>query len=305
MPASESRRASVSRIACALFLGMSVLSMSGCGPEESSDSAPPDHIIKLPKSQGKYRYGVTDTIVVDFSEKIDTSALSLSFSPPQNIGARMSGLSRLLIYGTASASGTHHFNVNSPFTAVLSGLKDLNGNGGPAISESFQPYAWTDRDFVDVGFTGYDSLFASDSTRWIDDSPISDSLVAEGRLDFSSNFGVEDRQDYKILKLVPPDTVKLVFTCQKTLNMRVQIAGPFSPVGLDTALANYKFANSFYSDSTNKKGTLSYSFNADFSRHFDDLGSPAAPGIYVIRLSIPADTEGFYRLGVRLIKRKK
>ena len=288
-----------------MCLGMAILSMTGCEPEAPSDSTPPDHIIKLPKSQGKYRYGVTDTINVDFSEKIDTARITAAFDPVQSIGSRLVGLNRLQIFGTQTTSGKQHFNINSGFKATVSGVKDLNGNGGPQFEESFQPYAWTDRDFVDAGFTGYDSLFSSDTTLWIDGTPLTDSLVAEGRLDFSNNFGQEDRQDYKIIRLVPPDTLKLVVSCSKGLNLRTQIAGPFSPVGLDTALANYKFANSFFSDSTKAKGTLSYSFNADFSRHYDMLGSPAEPGIYVIRLSIPADTEGFYRLGLRLIKRKK
>ncbi|MDB5106743.1 MAG: hypothetical protein JWP91_4432 [Fibrobacteres bacterium] len=293
-------------IGAALLSGLAVLSMIGCNSREStsSDNTPPDHIINLPKSQGKYRFGVTDTLVVDFSEKIDTSALAVAFSPVEGIGARFKDQARLVIFGTASSSGTAHFPVNSPFTATLSGLKDPAGNGRTAIVESFQPYAWTDRDFQDASFTGYDSLFATDST-WIDGSSFSDSLVTEGRLDFSSNFGKEDRQDYKIVKMIPPDTLRVLLTCSKGLNIKIQMAGPFSPVGLDAVLKDYVFSQAFLTDSTKAKGSASLGFNADYSKHDDLLGSPAAPGIYVIRLSIPADTEGFYRLGLRLVKRKK
>ncbi|GEM_PF-3697924 len=298
------------RIGTAFCLGMSMLSitlsLTGCSPEESPDKTSPDPIIKLPKSQGKYLFGVTDTIVVDFSERIDTAALAPTFEPPQSIGYRFSGQNRLLIFGTNASTGVPHFNINSPFTVTLAGLKDLAGNGQAAVVESFQPYAWTDRDFLDTTFTGYDSLFSADSTKWADGSDISDSLITEGSLDFSNNLGTEDRQDFKIMRLYAPDTLHFGATCSKSLNLRVQIAGPFAPASLDSVLKDFKFnTGSFYSDSTKTKGSLAYGFIADFFKHNDRLGSPAAPGIYVIRLSIPEDTEGFYRLGLRLRKYKR
>jgi hypothetical protein len=309
MLSSETVRAPWYRFVTAALLGMSTLSLltvlTGCSPEESSDKAPPDHIINLPMSQGKYRYGVTDTIVVDFSEKIDTSALAIYFTPAQGVASRYKSQSRLAVFGTNNSAGAAHFTVNSPFTMGLTGLKDLAGNGRPAISEMFQPYAWADRDFLDSTFTGYDSLFAADSAKWMDGSSLADSFVVEGRLDINNNRGEGDRQDFKIIRMVAPDTLKLVLTCPKGLNLRTQIAGPFPTDKVDSIFAVYDFAKSFFTDSTKTKGSLAYTFNADYSKHDDLLGSPSAPGIYFIRLSIPLDSEGFYRLGLRLIKRKK
>ncbi|MDB5049523.1 MAG: hypothetical protein JWO30_2594 [Fibrobacteres bacterium] len=281
-----------------------VVSLSGCSPQEESDSTPPDPIIKLEKSQGKYRFGVTDTIAIDFSEPIDTSSLAIAIAPDQGVGRKFQGRTHLLIFGTNKTSGASHFTIKSPFSLTLAGLKDDAGNGQSEISEAFQPYPWVDRDFVDSSFTGFDSLFTVDST-WVDGSAMTDTVVTEGRLDFNSNFGKEDRQDIKVIRLVPPDTLLLALTCSKSLNMKIQIAGPFAENGLDTALLHYNFATSFHSDSTKSKGIVAYKFDADFAKHFDALGSPAAPGIYAIRLSIPVDAEGFYRLGMRLIKRKK
>ncbi|HKP95477.1 MAG TPA: hypothetical protein VJ385_06950 [Fibrobacteria bacterium] len=288
----------------ALIVGFSVLSLAGCGPQEESDSTPPDPIIKLEKSQGKYRYGVTDTIVVDFSEAIDTAGLAVAISPSQGLDHRFKSRTRLVIYGTGKASGASHFNINSPFSLTLAGLRDLEGNGRGEISEAFQPYPWVDRDFVDTSFTGYDSLYTANST-WIDGSAFTDTLVTEGRLDFSSNFGREDRQDYKIIRMDPPDSLKLTLTCSKALNIRMQIAGPLPEADLAATLARLSFADSsFFSDSTRTRGSLSTRFQASFDSHFDKLGSASAPGVYAIRLSIPADTEGFYRLGLRMVKRK-
>jgi hypothetical protein len=313
MLSSETAPAPWSRFIRASIMGISILSLSlcllagltGCSPEESSDQSPPDHIINLPMSQGKYLYGVTDTIVVGFSENIDTSALAMMITPSQGIGASAKNPSRLLIYGTNKSAGASHFTVNSPFTLTLTGIRDHAGNGRTAITESFQPYAWADKDFLDTTFSGYDSLFAADSGKWMDGSSLADSFVVEGRVDINNNRGEGDRQDFKILRMVAPDTLKLVLTCPKGLNMRAQIAGPFPADKVDSVFENYDFSKSFFSDSTRNKGSLTHAFNADYSDHDDLLGSPSAPGIYFIRLSIPLDTEGFYRLGLRLIKRKK
>jgi hypothetical protein len=313
MRSSEIVPAPWSRFVRAALPGIPFLSLSlcllagltGCSPEETSDQSPPDHIINLPMSQGKYRYGVTDTIVVGFSENIDTSALAVAVSPSQGVGTRLKSQSRLLIFGTNNSAGASHFTVNSPFTLTLTGLRDQAGNGRTAITESFQPYAWADRDFLDTTFSGYDSLFAADPAKWMDGSSLADSFVVEGRVDINNNRGEGDRQDFKILRMVAPDTLKLVLTCPKGLNMRAQIAGPFPENKVDSIFENYDFAKSFFSDSTRTRGSLSHTFNADYSKHDDLLGSPSAPGIYFIRLSIPLDTEGFYRLGLRLIKRNR
>lgn len=288
--------------ACAIAV-LSLFSLFGCNSQEESDTTPPDPIINLEKSQGKYRFGVTDTLSVDFSEDIDTAGLAVAISPSGGTAHRFESRKRLLIYGASETSGTSHFNINSPFSLTLAGLKDLAGNGRGEISESFQPYAWVDLDFIDTSFTGYDSLFTVDSA-WIDGSALTDSLITEGRLDFHNNFSRDDdRQDYKIVRMVPPDSLKLTLTCSKGLNLKMQVAGPFPEKGLDSALADYDFASSFHSDSTRTRGTLSYRFAADFDTHFDVLHSASLPGIYVIRLTLPVDSEGFYRLGLRMVKR--
>lgn len=281
-----------------------ILSLTGCNSPETTDDTPPDHIIKVENTQGKYRFGVTDTLVIDFNEKIDTGALELEFDPDTFIKHRFADAGRLQVFGTEKSHGGAHFTVEMPaLTLTLANLRDRAGNKSPEIVQTFYPYPWLDKDYLDTSFTGYDSLFSSDS-EWADGSPMSDSLVTEGSLDFNSNFRREDRQDFKIVKLEPPDTLKVRLTHAKNLSVRMQVAGPFAPETLDSVLADYDFKASFF-DSTSGQGKLAHTFHADYSEHHRILGSPSAPGIYVIRLSIPADTEGFYRLGLRLRKLEK
>jgi hypothetical protein len=290
------------RLSAAIFTGLVVLSLYGCNSAESpSDKTPPDHMINLPQSQGKYRFGVTDTVTVDFSEKIDTSALALDFTPAEGIDHRFQSPTRLLIFGKNRLYGSNYFNVNSPFTVVFSGLRDAHGNGQPRIEESFLPYSWVDKDFIDSNFRAFDSLFATPST-WIDGSDMTDSLVTEGAMDYNNNIGLEDRQDFKLVRLVPPDTLSILLTTRKNLNMKFQIAGPFDTTDIVKTIAAYSFDSSFYTDQTGGQGKLAYKFSAKYEDHDKKLGSPSAPGIYAIRLSIPADFEGFYRLGVKLRK---
>ncbi len=261
-------------------------------------------MINLEKSQGKYRFSVTDTIAIDFSEAIDTAGLAIAVSPQEGLQHRFQGRDRLLIFGTAKTSGTPHFNIDSPFSLTLAGLKDLAGNGRGEISESFAPYAWADRDFIDTTFNSYDSLFTPDS-MWVDGTPLTDTIVTEGWLNFNNNFGKEDRQDFKIVRMVPPDTLKLSLACSKSLNLRMQIAGPFPEKGLDSALADFSFTDSsFYSDSTRTRGILASQFTADFTTHFHVFHDSQKAGIYAVRLSIPENTKGFYRLGLRVLRGK-
>ncbi|MDQ3003566.1 MAG: Ig-like domain-containing protein [Fibrobacterota bacterium] len=297
-------RARLSWIGAALVLGWTALSLSGCGAEEESDNTPPDPIINAVKSQGKYRFSVTDTLSIEFDEKIDTSKIAIAISPSQGTEFRFKGQSKLLIYGTLKTSGTSHFTINSPFSVTLAGLKDLAGNGTATISESFTPFVWTDREFVDSTFNSYDSLFATDST-WIDGTPHSDSMVAEGVLDSKVNFGSEDYQDYKIIKLFAPDTLNLILNSAKSMNTTMMISGPFAENDLDKTLLGYDFNKSFHIDSTRSTGAAFHKFVATFDNHDALLGSPAAPGIYVIRVAIPRNYEGFYRLGLKLNKRKR
>jgi hypothetical protein len=286
----------------ALLFAASALALQACihDVQPANNGSPPDYTIpNLAKSQGKWRYGVTDTIAVEFNEKIDTQALALTFTPRAAIGYRMDGASRLLIFGLRQDAGATHFIVNSPFTLDMAGLRDLAGNGRPAATESFQPYYWADRDFLDSTYQGFDSLFLDDST-WADSSRMfADTLIAEGRLDFNGNGNLEDRQDFKLVRLTPPDTFKLSVYCPKAVNLRMQIAGPFASGSEDSILAHYNFAAgslTFHADTNKTRGVLSYQFAADFDTHYNVLGSPAAPGLYAIRLSIPEDQEGFYRV---------
>lgn len=290
-----------SKSAGALIM-ISLLFLGGCGPEEPSDKTPPEYTIaKADTSHGKYRFGVTDTLSIGFDEKIDTAALSLTFLPEQGISHRWQSLTRLLIFGKNKSSGANHFTINSPFTATLSGLKDMDGNGRSAASIDFLPYWWSDRDFTDSKFDGLDSLYATDST-WADGSPFSQVLVTEGVLDnlVNSTAGA-DPKDFKVIKLVPPDTFYITAVCKKSMNLRVHIAGPFKPEKADSVFKDYNpVTESFFADSTRNRGTLTHSFSTDYGKHHDVLGSPSSPGLYIIRLSVPEDQEGFYRLDMRL-----
>lgn len=295
------------RFLASLSLGLSMLALGGCSPQESSDKTPPDYTIaKADTAHGKYLFGVTDTLSIGFSEKIDTGALVVEFSPAQGIEKRWSTRTRMLVHGKNKSAGTTHFTINSPFTATLSGLRDLEGNGRSPIVLSFQPHWWSDRDFTDSLFDGFDSLYATDST-WGDGSPFSQPLATEGRLDRQANLSRdEDRQDFKVIKLVPPDSLYITATSPKNMNLRIQIAGPFRPEKVDSVLANYVPATeSFFADSTRNRGTVSHTFSADYGDHDDVLGSPSAPGVYAVRLSIPEDQEGFYRLDLRLHRKKR
>jgi hypothetical protein len=130
-------------------------------------------------------------------------------------------------------------------------------------------------------------------------------LITEGSLDFNNNIGREDRQDFKLIKLAPPDTLNLRVTCPKGVSLRFQIAGPFDPAKAEAELAVYNFASAFYADTAKTKTVMTYSFSADYKKHDDLLQNASAPAIYAIRLSIPGDQEGFYRLGLGLHRKKR
>jgi hypothetical protein len=299
------------RVRAILLCGAAALSLPGCIQERhlDGDGSPPDYSIpKLSKSQGKWRFGVTDTIAILFNEKIDTSALDLTFLPPDSIGYRFDGADRLLIFGRRQDAGTRHFLVNTPFSLEMEGLRDLNGNAMGRTDEEFKPYWWADRDFLDSTYQGFDSLFVNDST-WADSSRLfSDTLVAEGRLDFNGNGNREDRQDFLLVKLTPPDSFKFSLTCPRNLNLRMQVAGPFRSGSQDSILQNYSFPGgerTFYADTNKTRGTLGFQVFADFTNHYNLLDSSDAPGLYAIRLSIPEDQEGFYRVRAVVIRKKR
>lgn len=279
------------------FMGGMVLSLMGCaGEETSSDGTSPNHIITAPKSQGKYRFGITDTVSVIFSENIDTAALDVDFADTAGIAFRKVGQRLLQVHGTRKTFGTSHFRVNTDFTMTITGLQDHAGNGHPAIVETFMPYRWADRDFIDSGFTGYDSLFAGDSA-WIDGSSLRDTLVVEGALDFYENFGREDRADLKIVRLTAPDTLDVSVTSRSDLDIKLQVAGPFAAEGLEAALRAFVFPSQGVQS---RNGRMDTTFHADYQDHDIKLGSPSAPGIYALRLSLTrVDTEGFYRIRLR------
>lgn len=294
----------------AAFMLAMTLSMSGCAREEpSDDSTSPDHIIKAPMSQGKYRFGITDTIAIEFSENIDTGSLDLGFSDPTGMAYRFQGLRRVQVYGTKNTYGTPHFPVNTPFTMTMTGLKDKAGNGRPVIEESFLPYTWADRDFLDTTYDWIDTLYSG--ANWVDGTPITDTLTIEGSLDFDQNFGRPDLYDYKVIRVAAPDTVDVLLTTRKDINLKMQIAGPFRASDFDSVLKQFKFesastnpngAKRLFSDSTGTKSRASHKFVANLEDHKWVLGSYDAPGLYVVRLVIPQGKEGFYRLYSRIRK---
>lgn len=294
----------------AAFMVAMILSMAGCAREEpSTDSTSPDHIIKAPKSQGKYRFGITDSIAIEFSENIDTGALDLGFSDPTGIAYRFQSLRRLQIHGTKNTYGTPHFPVNTSFTMTMTGLKDLAGNGRTVIEETFLPYPWADRDFLDTTYDWYDTLYSG--ANWVDGTPVTDTLTIEGSLDDAQNFGRFDRFDYKVLRVAAPDTLDMLLTTRKDINLKVQIAGPFKAADFDSLVRLFKFevpstnpdgTKRLYSDSTGTKARASHQFVADLEDHKWELGSFDAAGLYVIRLRIPEEKEGFYRLSVHIRK---
>lgn len=285
-----------------------LLATAGCnaGPA-SSDGTPPDHMIKAPESQGKYRYGITDTLAVEFSEDIDTAALDLTFSDSA-IGYAFRGRRGLIIFGTERTHGISHFKVNTPFTAEFSGLRDLSGNGHPAIEETFQPYAWADRDFLDSTYDWYDSLQRDPST-WIDGSPTLDTLISEGSLDDKKNFGLADEFDYKVFRVAAPDTLDFFLHTRKELELALQVAGPFKDSGFAERLRDFDFESPgsnpegtrrIYAGTTGNKGSLSHSLVTNGIDHKRELDDFDAAGLYVIRIGVPDKQEGFYRLGVRI-----
>jgi hypothetical protein len=274
--------------------------LAGCGPQESSDGTPPDHIINLEKAQGKYRFGVTDTIVFDFSEEIDTSALVVAFDPKEGIAYDVAPR-RLRIYGKNAAHGSAYFNINSPFSATLSGLRDLAGNGRSSVTESFQPYTWVDRDNLDSAFDGYDSLFLNDSI-WVNGTPATDSLITEGALDFKQTVGRIDYQDVKIIEVQGGDTLLANLATRKDLNLTFRIAGPFSPVGFDSTLKAFDLDKSLDSANTGTRGSAFLKATADLGDFKRKFGNSEAKAFYALFISIPQSKEGFYRIGARIKK---
>jgi hypothetical protein len=282
--------------------GTLALSFLGCGAaeESGSDTAPPDHIINLPVSQGKYLYGITDTIAVDFGEDIDTAGLGVDFGGASGISTAFRGASVLLLYGKLRDHGQNHFPVNLGFTMSLTGLRDTHGNGLSVVNASFQPYTWADSDCCVSKFDSFDSLFASDS-QWVDGTRFSDSLVTEGSLDF---FRVPleplDIDDFKLLRLKGADTVSALLTTRKDVDLKLEVFGPFR---VDSTLAGVSLDSAVFTGHSGDQGRIDVKFNTSVEVHARKLGgSFDAPGIYVMRLTLPQDKEGFYRLGLRIRK---
>lgn len=303
-PVPEAAPASrAAAVLAAIVCAATLLSLTGCSsdPVEFDDDESPNHMIQAPKSQGKYRFGVTDTLTIDFSEPIDTAALDLRFSDDLAAGYAFRGRSQVLIFGTRKSFGSGHFPINTSFTLDILGLRDDAGNGTPAISEAFQPYPWADRDVLDRSFRGSDSLFSGD-TAWVDGSSLADSLIVEGALDFNDNLGDEDRVDIKLVRLTPPDTLDVLVTSRKDVPVNLKVGGPFKEDQLDSVLAlAANFSQS--TRTTAATGRVDTTFRADFEQHLRILGSSGASGIYALRLSLPtADTEGFYRIRLKLRK---
>lgn len=310
-PQGTVKRPGAFRLAVPAFLlSLSLTQITGCiGDEASPDLTPPDHMIKAPESQGKYRFGISDTIAIEFSENIDTGSLDLEFSDSAGMQYEVPGPRKAIVFGTRNSYGASHFPVNTPFTLTIRGLQDRWGNGHPDIEQEFIPYAWADRDYLDTTYDFYDTLYNGDA--WLDGTPVSDTLLIEGSLDYKQNFGRVDRLDYKVIRVAAPDTVEVSVTTRKDLNVRVMVAGPFRLEGFDAALTAFDFNTApttgegtklFARDSTAGKGLVSRSWVTDLKDHKRVTGSFDAPALYVIRLGVPEEKEGFYRVGLRIRK---
>jgi hypothetical protein len=288
-----------SRFCARILCGAMVLGFVACNSSEP-DSTPPSYTINLQQTQGKYRFGITDTIAVTFSEKIDTSALALVFTPGEGIGSRFIGGTKLLIFGKNQTYGTGHFNIPSDFSVALTGLRDTHGNGHPRIEATFFPFPWVDKDRIDSTFNGLDSLFQSPTT-WMDGSAVTDSLTTEGSLDFKKLAGALDYTDLKVVSVTGGDTLFVSLTTRKDLDLKFQIAGPFSKAGLDSIVASNNILNSIVStQQTTNTGLASAKIPADFGEYNRKFKDPGAHGLFLIFIGIPQYKEGFYRLGSRI-----
>jgi len=288
-----------------LCLSFSIsLFLVACNKSVDPDIDAPTSKVNLLSSQGSFRFGITDSISIEFSEKIDTAALALAFTPSEGIGYKFFDDKKLLIFGKNKIFGKNSFNINSPFTLAMTGLRDLAGNGQSRIENKFLSYPWVDQETIDTNFVGADSLF-KDSTTWIDGSPITDSIVTEGSLSFPNNLSRLDWQDFKIIEMKAPDTLTLLLTTAKELDIKLQIAGPFAPANIQSTFKNYDFDSSFYMGQTGDRGQVATQVVAKYEDHDRKFGSPSMPGIYAIRLSIPANQKGFYRLALKMKKFKR
>ncbi len=277
-------------------LALGLLACNSTAP----DKTPPTYTINLLQSQGKYLFGITDTIAITFSEKIDTSALAVECTPSAGIANRFIDGNRLQIYGKNQTYGTGHFNINSPFTAVLTGLRDTHGNGLPRIETQFSPFPWVDRDRIDSTFSGIDTLFLSPTT-WMDGSPVTDSLTTEGELDFKKLSGILDYSDLKVMTLTGGDTLFLSLTTRKDLDLTLKVAGPYSQAGLDSIMALNNDPDAVVVTlQTGTKGVASAKIPADLAEYKRKFKDPGAQGLYLIILRIPQFKEGFYQLGTRI-----
>lgn len=289
-------------IGIVLFIS-GLFGLTSCEKATDPDTLAPNATVNLLKSQGNYRFSVTDTITIDFSEKIDTAALALEFTPPEGIAHQFFDEQKLLIFGKNKTYGQTHFSIPAGFTLAMTGLRDQAGNGLPRIENKFLAYKWVDQDFIDTNFTKADSLY-KDGATWVDGTPITDSLVTEGNLNYPDNLSREDRQDFKIIQMTAPDTLMVQLNTVNSMNLKCQIAGPFPPENIQNIFLNSVFDSAFYVRQTGTLGKLDTQFVASYQAHHRIVGSPSNPGIYAIRLSIPADQKGFYRLALKLKKFK-
>ncbi len=296
-------------IALSLPLFIAIIStFQACNSTEPDTSAPTLTIqiagsnlgeIDPQKTTDKIRFGITDTIIMTFSEKIDTASLRLSFDPPQNIGYHFDGETKVLIFGKNKNLGSSYFNLKSPFTATLSGLQDQHSNGQVQIQSSFEPYTWGDLDFIDSNFRGYDSLFRNDSV-WVDGKSIHDSLIVEGALDDQKLLKTQDVNDIQVVSIAVGDTLFASLKTQPNLNLSFKVAGPFLQKDIDSILAKDKL-DTFLADlQTNNSGKASVKIIAEYDTYRRKLGDGIKHGLYLFVIRVPQQNAGFYRLGARI-----
>ncbi len=284
-----------------LTLAFVLSALLGC-EQTTSEPKAPELSLSLPKSQGKYLFGVTDTITISFNEGIDTGALAIEFTPPEGIGHKFAGTTKLLVFGKNKLYNLGYFNVNSQFSLALTSLRAPNGSGQPRLDLAFQPFTWADRDFTDSTFDGYDSLNATDST-WVNGAKVSDTLITEGVVNSKKTIGIPDYQDNKVLTLFAGDTLHASLQCTKDVDMTLMVAGPFTKAGYDS-VTHVGFDPSLAADSANTgtKGAASISVGANFKIFKTKFGDISAPGIYVLYISVPPLKAGFYRLRTQIQK---
>ncbi len=279
--------------------------LASCATEEV-DRGAPEISLNLSELDGKYRFGVTDTVLIEFSEPIDTAALAVEFLPTigsDGISKFFQGDRKLLIHGAHKNFGRTHFEIGKSFAIVLSHLTDLAGNRRGQIQLDFAPYTWSDVDFFDRDREDeVDTLFGT-SSRWRLPIDAGDTLWTEGKLDGLTQRSPLDLRDAKLIRLLPMDTLSVLLDGPRAMNIKLELLGPYPEASFDSLFYDTNPKLAIQVDSTRNLGRAQFNgFVPGLARHRAELGvgNAEAPGLYVIRLNMFQQLAGFYRLRVVL-----